>query len=74
MKKLLAIAVLGFLFVHVQGQWYSRQFNVNSIDELSQAQLNYALERAGVNLKTGKIFLFRYWRFCRGYAYCRYRC
>lgn len=58
MKKLLALAVLGFLFLNVQGQWYSRQFNVNSIDELNQTQLNYALERAEANLKTGKILTY----------------
>lgn len=55
MKKLLVLAALGFLFLNVQGQWYSRQFNVNSIDDLSQAQLNYALQRAEANLKAGKI-------------------
>jgi hypothetical protein len=55
MKKFLVVALLGLLTISVQGQWYSRSFGVNSINDLSETQLNYALERAQKNVKTGKI-------------------
>ena len=58
MKKYLALALFGLLFLDAQGQWYSRRFDVNSINDLSEIQLNYALERAQANVKTGKILTY----------------
>ena len=58
MKKILVVALLGLLTISVQGQWYSRSFGVNSINELNEKQLNYALQRAQSNVKTGKILTY----------------
>ena len=55
MKKFLVILIAGLFALNVQAQWYSRSFGVDNINDLSQAQLNYALERAQSNVKIGRI-------------------
>ena len=55
MKKILVVVILGLITLSVQGQWYSRSYGVDNINELSEAQLNYALQRAQNNVKAGKI-------------------
>jgi len=55
MKKFLVILILGLLVINVQAQWYSRSFGADNINDLSQAQLNYALQRAESNVKIGRI-------------------
>ncbi len=55
MKKILVALILGLVTLSVQGQWYSRSYGVDNINDLSETQLNYALERAQANVKTGKI-------------------
>lgn len=58
MKKMLVVLLLGFLAINVQAQWYSRSFGVDNINDLSEVQLNYSLQRAESNIKTGKILTF----------------
>ncbi len=58
MKKYWVVIILGLLALNVQGQWYSRSFGVETINELSVAQLNYSLQRAEGNVKTGKILTY----------------
>jgi hypothetical protein len=58
MKKFLLLLITGLFAISVQAQWYSRSYGVNSINDLTEAQLNYALQRAEVNVKTGKILTF----------------
>ncbi|WP_163324491.1 hypothetical protein [Draconibacterium mangrovi] len=55
MKKILVVIVLGLMSLSVQGQWYTRSYGVEDINDLSKAQLNYALQRAQANVKAGKI-------------------
>ena len=55
MKKILVAVILGLVALSVQGQWYSRSYGVDNINELSETQLNYALQRAQANVKIGKI-------------------
>jgi len=50
--------ILGLLVLNVQAQWYSRSYGVESINDLSEAQLNYSLQRAESNVKTGKILTY----------------
>lgn len=58
MKNLMVILLFGLLTMNVQGQWYSRSFGVESINDLNETQLKYALQRAQANVKTGKILTF----------------
>lgn len=58
MKTVLMVILLGFLTINVQAQWYSRSFGVDSINDLNEAQLNFLLQRAETNIKTGKILTF----------------
>ena len=55
MKKLVVVLFLALFVINVQAQWYSRSFGVDNINDLSQAQLNYALQRAQSNVKIGRI-------------------
>lgn len=58
MKKFFVLVMLGFLAINVHAQWYSRSFGADNINDLSEAQLNYSLQRAQANLKAGKIATF----------------
>ncbi|MCY1720686.1 hypothetical protein OU798_10050 [Prolixibacteraceae bacterium Z1-6] len=58
MKKFMVFLLLGFLTLAVQAQWYSRSYGVKSINELTQPQLNYELQRAQSNIKAGKILTY----------------
>ncbi len=58
MKKFFVVVLFGFLAINVHAQWYNRSFGVDNIDDLSEAQLNYSLQRAQANLNAGKILTF----------------
>ena len=58
MKKFLLLLITGLFAISVQAQWYSRSYGVDNINDLSEVQLNYALQRAESNVKTGKILTF----------------
>jgi len=55
MKKIF-IVVLMFLFtLNAPAQWYNRTYGVNQLTELSETQLNLALQQANRNVNTGRI-------------------
>lgn len=58
MKTFLVVLLFGFLAINVQAQWYSRSYGVDSINDLSEVQLNHSLQQAQTNIKTGKILTF----------------
>jgi len=58
MKKLLAGLFFILFALNIQAQWYNKQFGVNDINDLSELQLNLAMQKANKNLKTGKILTF----------------
>lgn len=58
MKTFWVAVILALLVLNVQAQWYSRSFGVNSINDLSEVQLNYSLQRAEANVHTGKILTY----------------
>lgn len=45
MKKLLFLLFV-FSSIHLDAQWYTRQFGVANITELNKEQLNFSLDRA----------------------------
>ncbi len=55
MKKFLLLLITGLFALNVQAQWYSRSFGVDNINDLSEVQLNYALQRAQSNVNLGRI-------------------
>ena len=55
MKTFLLAVVLALVTLSVHGQWYSRSFGVDNINDLNESQLNYSLQRAQANIKAGKI-------------------
>ncbi|WP_346855749.1 hypothetical protein [uncultured Draconibacterium sp.] len=55
MKRILAFLFLGLFVLNVQAQWYTKSFGAENISDLNEAQLNYLLQRAQSNIKTGKI-------------------
>ena len=60
MKKTLFLSILLILTTSLYGQnqWYNRQYGVNNINELSEAQLKMALQNAETKIKTGRILTF----------------
>ena len=54
MKKFLVGTLLILLTVNVDAQWYSK-YGVNDINELSETQLNFALQQFDKNYKAGRI-------------------
>jgi hypothetical protein len=54
MKKLITL-LLVFIAVNSNAQWFTRQFSVNSIDELNEKQLNISYTKAEKITKTGVV-------------------
>lgn len=54
MKKLLTCIFLVLFAVNVNAQWYQRLYGVTNINELSEQQLNLAMQLANQKIKTGK--------------------
>jgi len=65
-KRMKTISVLFFctiLFVTLlpqsaNGQWFNKQFGVENINDLTEDQVNDALQKANLNVKKGKIVTF----------------
>ena len=57
MRKFFVFTVLIFFILNVQAQWYSK-YGVNDINDLSEEQLQFALQKSEKNLKSGKILTY----------------
>ncbi len=55
MKKLSVVALLFLFALNLQAQWYNRTYGVDQLTDLSEKQLNLALQQAERNLRTGRI-------------------
>jgi hypothetical protein len=58
MKKIVPVIVLVLFVFNANSQWYQKKYGVTDINELRVEQLNYSLEKAETNIKTGKILTY----------------
>jgi len=49
MKRLIVICIFTVIIIDLQGQWYTRKYNVTNINFLSQEELEEARKEAGAN-------------------------
>jgi len=57
MKKILFVLVFVLFVFNANSQWYQK-YGVTNINDLSEEQLKYSLQKAETNIKTGKILTY----------------
>jgi len=58
MKKTIILLLGIVLTLNVNAQWYFNSFGVTNINELNEAQLNFALEKSTKTVETGQTLTF----------------